>query len=213
MRIHLDGWWVWMFVWYSYFFLQRMGSSEISWSTQVISSGAESGLLSPFKPASRLDQVIKVFFCPKQFTVGFSLRKKGLGPRSWSLSSALCPLWPRFQTLSRMCPPFVRCGRASKPCPPCVCFGFHVSGVRLALYPPCVGFGRASKRCVSHVALCVRHVSTPCLFFVLSLFALYPLFVGFWPGPWFGFGRAFVSSVSALWFLRLCLFCVRCCRL
>ena len=107
------------------------------------------------------------------------------------------------------CPPSVRCGRAgaSKPCPPSCALasppnlGRHASVrpcARLALYPPYVIFGRASNRCVSHVALCVRHVSATCVCFVLLLFALYPLFVGFWPGLWFGFGRA-----------GLCQLCVR----
>ena len=97
-----------------------------------------------------------------------------------------------------------------------LCVLWHVSGVRLALYLPYVSFGRASERCVSHVALCARHVSGPCVFFVLSLYARGSLFIlslsVFWPGLWLGFGRAFVSSVSPFWFLRLCLFCVRCCR-
>ena len=110
-------------------------------------------------------------------------------------------LWPRSWSLSAICPPFVPLVFALA-VPPNL--GRHVSGVRLALYPPRVGFGGASKRCVSHVALCVRHVSAPCLFFVLSLSArcslFYPLFVSFWPGLWFGFGRVFVSFVSALWF-------------
>ena len=151
-------------------------------------------------------------------------------------------LWPRLLELVRhvsaKCPPCVCFGCASKPCPPsarlvsALCLS-ALSPLWLPLQTsaamcrsglvsasPCIrlvsaGFGRASKRCVSHVALCVCHVSAPCLFFcplvVRSLFALHPLFVGFWPGLWFGFGRAIVSSVSALWFLRLCLFCVRCC--
>ena len=124
--------------------------------------------------------------------------------------------------VSAKCPPCVRLGRASKPCPawarhvstlcpPYVCFGFPSKPrppcVGLALYPPCVSLSRASKRCVSHVALCVRHVSAPFSLFsrcpLVTLFALYPLFVGFWPGLWFGsalclfFGFcAFVCSVS-----------------
>ena len=110
---------------------------------------------------------------------------------------ALCPLWPRLQTLSGMSPPCVQLaspcvcfGRASKPCPACVrlvsawpaprslvrlasalCLSALCSlrlpvrpCVRLALYPACVGFGRASKRCVCHVALCVRHLSAPVFF-------------------------------------------------
>ena len=44
---------------------------------------------------------------------------------------------------------------------------------RLTLYPPCVSFGRGSNCC----ALCVRHVSAPCLFFVLSLSARCSLFI------------------------------------
>ena len=117
-------------------------------------------------------------------------------------------------TLSGMCPPYVRFGFPSisrrvsvRPC------------VRLALYLPCVGFGRASKHCVSHVALCVRHVSALCLFFVLSLSARCSLFIrplsvfGRVYGlalagplsalcPLFGF-CAFVCSVSRSWWLRL----------
>ena len=108
-------------------------------------------------------------FFPKQFTVGFSLRKKRL--------AAICS------------------GRVSGDCPPCVrlvsaldrfvsAVAAPPSLVRLAsalclpaLCPPCVGFGRASKRCVSHVALCVRHLSAPCLFFALSLPARFSLFI------------------------------------
>ena len=114
--------------------------------------------------------------------------------------SPLCLLWPCLQTLSVMCPPYVFFGFPSKSRPPCV-------SQALCLW---VGFGRASKR-VSHVALCVRSLSFLCSFAARSLCALYPLFDVFWPGLWFGFGRAFVNSVSVLWFLRLCLFCVRCC--
>ena len=74
----------------------------------------------------------------------------------------LCP--PR-----KPCPPCV-----CKPCPPsppCVCFGLPSKP-----WPPCVGQASCPpclvsalcrlwprlKRCVSHVALCVRHVSAPC---------------------------------------------------
>ena len=149
--------------------------------------------------------------CFFQFTVGFSLGKKRLAATSPGRVPGACP-------------PCVRFGRASKPCPACVCQVSHFlvfalavppnlvrhpskprrPCVRLTLYLPCVSFGRASKRCVSHVvALCVRSLSFLCPLVVRSLFALDPLLVGFCPGLWFGFGRAFVSSVSALWFLRL----------
>ena len=141
-----------------------------------------------------------------------------LGKKGWP-RYALATFLELVRHVSAIC---VRCGPASKPCPACVRLmsalasppnlGRHASVrpcARLALYLPCVGFGRASKRCVSHVALCVR----PCLFFVLSLSARCSLFICFLSvfGLWFGFGRAFVSSVSVLWFLRLFLFCVRCC--
>ena len=159
-------------------------------------------------------------FFPKQFTAGFSLRKKKGWPR-YALAgflelvrhvSAFSPpslvhlvsALRRLQTLSAMCPPYVRFGFPPKPLPPCL---------GQALCPP-VGFGHASKCCVSHVALCVRHVSTPCLFFVLPLSARCSLFIrslsvfGRVYGlalagplsplcPLFGF-CAFVSSVSVV---------------
>ena len=137
--------------------------------------------------------------------------------------SASCPLWPRPQTLSGICPPSgppcVCFGRASKPCPspPYVWFGFPSKP-----WPPCVGQAFCPPRLVSALCRlwprlpalclqscplclpCVRSLSFLCSLVVRSLF-------GFWPGLWFGFDRAFVSSLSVLWFLRLCLFCVRCC--
>ena len=69
---------------------------------------------------------------PKQFTVGFSLRKKSWPryalaaspepPNLVRLVSALIPLWPRLHALSAMCPPCVRvcplCRQLwSTPCP------------------------------------------------------------------------------------------------
>ena len=118
------------------------------------------------------------------------------GPRPQALSSALSPLWPlrRLQTLSAMCPPCVRFGF-----PPNL--GRYVSVrpcVRLALYRPCVGFGRASKRCVSHVAPCVRHVSAPCLFFVLSLSACFSLFIRSLSVFGWVYGLALARPLSAL---------------
>ena len=110
-----------------------------------------------------------------------------------------------LQTLSAMCPPYVRFGFPRKPLPPCLA---------QALCLP-VGFGRASKRCVSHVGLCVRHVSAPCLFFVLPLSARCSLFIRSLSvfGRVYGLALAGTLSalLSALWFLCLCLFCVRCC--
>ena len=110
--------------------------------------------------------------------------------------SALSPVWPRWrpQTLSAMCPPCVRFGF-----PPNL--GCHVSVrpcVRLALYPPCVGFGRASKRCVSHVAFCVRHLSAPCLFFVLLLSACFSLFIRSLSVFGWVYGLALAGPLSAL---------------
>ena len=90
-----------------------------------------------------------------------------------------------------MCPPCVCFDRASKPCPVWLPLQTPAAMCRsglapVALYPPCVGFGRDSKRCVSHVALCVLHVSAPCLFFVLSLSARCSLFIlaDFQPALW-----------------------------
>ena len=106
---------------------------------------------------------------PKQFTVGFSLRKKTgrdmLWPHPRSLSASCPP--------SALCPPGVRFGHTSKPFPPRV---RHVSSsclacvrlesalaaflnfVRLvsALCPACVHFGCASKPCLPcvHLAFC-----------------------------------------------------------
>ena len=139
-------------------------------------------------------QLISSYF-PKQFTVGLSLRKKRGWPR-YALAtfpelvrhvSALCLLGPSLRTLSTaMCPPCVR--HVSTLCPPCVRL---VSGLAAppnlvrrvsamyppcahlvsALGPPCVRFG-APPNLVCHVALCVHHVSAPCLLFALSSFAL-----------------------------------------
>ena len=98
-----------------------------------------------------------------------------------------------------MCPPYVRFGFPSKPRSPCV---------GQALCPPrlvsafCRLWPRLQALCLPCCPLCppcIRSLSFLCSLVVRSLFALYPLFVGFWP--------AFVSSVFVLWFLRLCLFC------
>ena len=84
--------------------------------------------------------------------------------------------------VSAMCPPsvFLVVAWAVPPNLVYVRFGFPLQTSRpcacLALYLPCVSFGRTSKRCVSHVALCLRHVCAPCLFFVLLLFARSSLF-------------------------------------
>ena len=63
-----------------------------------------------------------IFFFPKQFTVGFSLRKKKAGrvsracPPLVRLVSAACP--PLVRLVSATCPPLVR--HLSAACPPCV---------------------------------------------------------------------------------------------
>ena len=135
--------------------------------------------------------------------------------------------WPRSRSLSAICPPCVRCGRVSKPCPPGVAMCSDNVRLAPALCPTCIRLvcaskrnppcarlvsicvrsGRASKPCVCHVALCVRHVSCLCPLIVRSLFALYPLFVGLCQGLWFGFGRVFVRSVFAAWSLFFSLPC------
>ena len=119
----------------------------------------------------------------------------------------------RFVRASKLCRACVRLPRPpalsacvrlmSALCPPCVC-------------PPCVGFGHASKRRVSLLPS-VRHASASCMFFLCPL--VVPSLFVFIICSLSGFGRvylvwlwpAFVSSASAVWFLCLCLFCVRCC--
>ena len=80
---------------------------------------------------------------PKQFTVGFSRRKKRAGcdivwPRSWSLRvrlvSALCPLWPRLETLPTICLPLVSALAALPNLVHHICFGFSSK-----YWPSCVG--------------------------------------------------------------------------
>ena len=115
----------------------------------------------------------------------------------------MCPLWPRLQTLCGMCQPCPSCVRLMSALASSPNLGRHVSVrpcARLALYSPCVGFGRASKRCVPHAALCVRPLSFLCSLVVRPLSALCRPLSG---SMVFGFGRAFVHSVSVLWFLRL----------
>ena len=145
------------------------------------------------------------------------------------LLSALAAPPNLVRHVSSKCPPCVCFGRASKRCPPCVPLMSALASpqnlglrpcVRLALYPPCVGFGRVSKCCISHVALCVCHVSAPCLFFVFWLSARCSLFIrsllvfGQVYGlalagplsalcPLFGF-CAFICYVSRSLWLRLC---------
>ena len=111
---------------------------------------------------------------PKQFTVGFSLTKKG-----WS---GICP---------PLCLPWVCFGRASKPCPPCV-------RVASALCPPWVrdmlcrprprGLMSALVFALSplwpRLPPCVRHVSAmclPCARLVSALSPLWPLLHTFPP--------------------------------
>ena len=106
-----------------------------------------------------------LLFFPKQFTVGFSLKRKGwpryaltappeLVPSCVRHVSASCPFvrlvcpvsamglrWPRLQTLFAMGPPCIRScvhfGRTSKPCLP---------RVRLAFCPPpCVRYHVSAK--------------------------------------------------------------------
>ena len=127
------------------------------------------------------------------------------------LAFASCPLWPCLLTLSAMCPacvalcllwPCLQTLSAMCPFVPALAAPRHVSGtppcVRLALYTPCVGFGRASKRCVSYVALCVRHLSAPCLFFVLSLSARFSLFIRSFSLFALVYGLALAGPLSAL---------------
>ena len=104
---------------------------------------------------------------------------------------ALCPLWPRLQTLpvnlsalpfvrhvSAMCPPCVRFARGSKACPPCPPCVRLVSALCPPLCWPWVRFGRASKLCPP----CVGHASPR----LQTLSALCPL----WPR---------LQTLSAMW--------------
>ena len=121
-------------------------------------------------------------FFPEQFTVVGFVRHV----------SALCPLWPRFQTLSAMCPSCVRLVfvrlESALASPPNL--GRHVlvrPCVRLAL---CRLWPRLQALCLPWCPLCppcVRSLSFLCPLVVGSWFALSPLLVGFWPGLWFGF--------------------------
>ena len=146
---------------------------------------------------------------------------------------ALCLVWTCVQTWCiTCCPPGVCLGPSLVRLVECVRYvsalyplwlplqisaAMRQSGLvpHLTLYRPCVGFGRASKRCVSHVALCVRHVSAPGLFFVLSLSCRCSLFIrslsvfcGSMVWLWPGLCQLCVPSLV----LRLCLStCVQCC--
>ena len=127
-------------------------------------------------------QTVYCGFFPKQFTVGFSLRRKGwpryalaASPELVRLVSATCPpcvvgfgrTSPLVRLVSALCPPcVVGCGRGLSPCPPLVRLVLLALAappvlVRFvsAACPPCVvGFGRASSPCpplVCHLsALC-----------------------------------------------------------
>ena len=128
--------------------------------------------------------------------------------------STLCPLWSKpcaarvTLALSITCPPYVRFGFSSKPRP-----SMCPSG--LAPASPCIRLASALLPSVSAMCPHRRFFFSRCPLVVLfirssSVFGPPKPFVGFWPGLWFGFGRAFVNSASVLWFLRLRLFCVRC---
>ena len=132
---------------------------------------------------------------PKQFAVGFSLRKKG-----WPRYALAAP--PEFvRHVSASCPPSVRFGRASEPCPPYISGAcpprvrpVHLESAMAAppnfvrQCPPWVRLGRASKP----YPPCVRLLS-----------ALRP--------PWARDGHVFKFVVSGVC-PPLCLPWVRCGR-
>ena len=174
----------------------------------------------------------------KQFTGGFSLRKKRLaaicsgrvrGPcppcvrlgRASNLVSALCPASKPclrcVHHVSALCLPCVRFGGASKPCPACI-----VTALCL--------FGRASRPCppsVCHVpALCPRCLSprVRLAFQTLSamppqiLSALCPLWLPFrhvsaWARVCVGFGRVCSPRVRLVFACMVSAFARVLCRL
>ena len=95
-------------------------------------------------------------FLPKQFTVGFSPRRKKAGRDM---------LWPRSRSLSAMCPPL------SALCPPgfptlCHAFALCSPCVRRvsASCPPCVRLECAWPRLQTLSASCLPRVFAPCVF-------------------------------------------------
>ena len=99
---------------------------------------------------------------PKQFTVGFSLRKKRLAAVCSGRVPGACP--PCVRHVSASCLPCVHLQSAMVASPNFVC---HVSTMRPPCVRPCVHFGRASKPCLPSVRLafcppCVGHVSAMC---------------------------------------------------
>ena len=114
------------------------------------------------------------FFFPKQFTVGFSLRKKRLvaicsgrvsgacPPCVRHLSALCCWLWPRLQSLSATCPPCVHLLLLALAAPPVLVR--HLS----TRCPPCV---RPVFLALAASSILVRLASALCCCF---LSALYP---------------------------------------
>ena len=83
---------------------------------------------------------------PKQFAVGFSLRRKKAGRDM---------LWSRPWSLSAMCPPCVRLDSALAASP-------HFVGHVSAVCPPCIRLECASKPLSAMCPPCVRLVSSMC---------------------------------------------------
>ena len=111
------------------------------------------------KEAFRKTQRTKLLpFFPKQFTVGFSLRKKRLAAICSGRVSGAC--LPCVRLVSATCPPcVVGFGRVSGACPPCVVGFGRVSGA----CPPCVvGFGRLALLAVAAPPVLVRHLFALC---------------------------------------------------
>ena len=124
--------------------------------------------------------------------------------------SAKCPPCVCFGHVSKPCSPCVCFGRASKPCPSCV--GLYIRfGFPAKPRPPCVCQALCPPRLVSALCClwprlqaflscctlcppCVRSLSFLCSLVVRLLFALYPLFVGFWPV----YGLALAGPLLAL---------------
>ena len=148
----------------------------------------------PSKPCARLVRHVAAL---ARFCVGF-------GPRVFAM---LC-LPGVFLHGVRFFPVLVQAPDA------CVC---HVSAVCwlcacvFAMCPLFMSFvPRVSSLGLPFCRVCpprVRSLSFLCPLFVRLLFALYPLLVGLCPGLCFGFGRTFVSSVSACIVLGRALVC------
>ena len=134
-------------------------------------------------------------FFPKQFTAGFSLRKKG---------------WPRYALATF--PALVRHASALRP--PCVQLVSALCAPpnQVRLCPPCIRlrplWPRLQTLCLPCCPLsppCVRSLSSLSSFCPLVVLALSALCRPLSGSMVFGFGRAFVSSVFAAWSLLFCL--------